>query len=68
MILRTCVDHDPRWTSIEFGVKKIKGQGHIWTLNFLLFSHDFLLKYNDVTSHVLTMTQGRPLLILGPVP
>ena len=37
MILHTCIDHDQRRTTIDFGVK---GQGHIWTLNFLPFTHD----------------------------
>ena len=82
MILHTCIDHDPRMTSLDFGVKrskvifglkafyhfrtitpfpygiqwwyftcidhdprrtsgqKIKGQGHIWTLNFAPFPHN----------------------------
>ena len=36
-ILHTCVDHDPRRTSSDFGVK---GQSRIWTSNFLPFLHD----------------------------
>ena len=34
MILHKCIDREPRKTSIYFGVK---GQGQIWTLNFLQF-------------------------------
>ena len=114
MLLHTCIDHDPRRTFIDFGVK---GQGHIWTWNFLPFprdnsisfwhtmmilqtcidhdprrtSIDFGVKRSKVKvvfvlctfyhfrmitpspfaiqrlyfTHVLTMTQGGPLLILG---
>ena len=51
-ILHTCVDHDPRRTSSDFGVK---GQSQIWTSNFLPFPHNnsisFWLK-NDGTSHM----------------
>ena len=114
MILYTCVDHDPRRTSFDFGVKsskvkfglqtflhfphddsfsfwpammilhtcvdltmtrqglvlilgsKVKGQGHIWTLNFLPFPHDNSISFGYFT-HVLTMTRGGPLLILRSI-
>ena len=48
MILHTGVDHEPRRTSIEFGVK---GQGQIWTLDFAKFLHNnyYLLTYSDDT-------------------
>ena len=37
MILHIWVDHDPRRTSVDFGVK---GQGQIRTFNFVPFPHD----------------------------
>ena len=47
--------------------QNIKGQGQIWTSNYWHFPKDnsFRLNYNDDTSHVLTMTHRRYLLILG---
>ena len=68
MILHTCADHDPGRTSIDFGVKrpKVKVKCLLQTFNSFrrITPFHFDLQWWYFT-HVLTMTNGGPLLILG---
>ena len=70
MILHTWVDHDPRSTSIDFGINRSKVKVKSRTLNFVPFHMVTPLPFDiqwQYFTHELIMTKGGHLFILGSI-